>query len=152
MEDLSLKSLSELKEYAKENNIDLKGARSKTKVLAAILGLDQESTVISSDDNIIRGTEPEKRIPVSSSFSNEENVIGSRSADRVEAEKKDITTPKKEEEKTALFSEKNMHWQGVGHLKTGYNIVTKEAASKWLTKNVVREATPQEVATYYGKS
>jgi hypothetical protein len=151
MEDLSSKSLNELKEYAKENNIDIKGARSKAKVLAAILGLEEETTTLAVDDNIVRGPEPVKRVPKSSSFSNENNVIGSRAAENV-APKKDTPTPKQDENKIAIFSEKNMHWLGVGHLKTGYNIVTKEAASKWLTKNVVREATPQEVAAYYGKS
>jgi hypothetical protein len=151
MEDLSSKSLNELKEYAKENNIDIKGARSKAKVIATILGLEDGSTAVSVDDNIVRGPEPTKRIPTSSSFSNQDNIVGSRAAENVSS-KKDTPTPKKDENKTAIFSEKNMHWQGVGHLKTGYNIVTKEAASKWLTKNVVREATPQEVAAYYGKS
>ena len=54
-------------------------------------------------------------------------------------------------EKVALYSKGNIHWNGVGSLEKGYNIVTKEAAVKWLTRNSVREATPKEVAKHYGK-
>jgi hypothetical protein len=56
-----------------------------------------------------------------------------------------------EKEKIALFSKGNIFWSGVGSLTKGYNIVTKEASVKWLTKKSVREATPQEVAKHYGK-
>jgi hypothetical protein len=51
----------------------------------------------------------------------------------------------------AVFSKGNIFWSGVGSLTKGYNIVTKEASVKWLTKKSVREATPQEVAKHYGK-
>jgi hypothetical protein len=44
-----------------------------------------------------------------------------------------------------------MRWTGVGALVKGYNIVTKEAAEKWLTRQGVRKASAEEVATYYGK-
>lgn len=54
-------------------------------------------------------------------------------------------------EKVALFSKGNIYWSGVGSLEKGYNIVTKEASVKWLTKKSVREATPAEVAKHYGK-
>lgn len=54
-------------------------------------------------------------------------------------------------EKVALFSKGNIYWNGVGSLEKGYNIVTKEASVKWLTKKSVREATPAEVAKHYGK-
>lgn len=54
-------------------------------------------------------------------------------------------------EKIALYSERNLHWNGVGALEKGYNIVTKEASVKWLTHKAVREASPKEVAKHYGK-
>jgi hypothetical protein len=44
-----------------------------------------------------------------------------------------------------------MHWVKVGQLTPGYNIVTKEASEKWLTRKQVRIATPEELANYYGK-
>lgn len=61
---------------------------------------------------------------------------------------KKISQPK---EKVALYSIGNIHWNGVGSLEKGYNIVTKEESVKWLTRKNVREATPQEVAKHYGK-
>lgn len=54
-------------------------------------------------------------------------------------------------EKMALYSERNLHWNGVGALVKGYNIVTKEESVKWLTHKAVREASPKEVARHYGK-
>lgn len=78
-------------------------------------------------------------------------VIGSVAADRV-MEKPATPEPKPEStNKVALWSDKNIRWSGVGTLSKGYNIVNKEAAAKWLVKEGIREATPEEVATYYGK-
>ena len=51
----------------------------------------------------------------------------------------------------ALWSEKNVRWAEAGTLTKGYNIVTREAAEKWRGMRGIREATPEEVATYYGK-
>lgn len=55
------------------------------------------------------------------------------------------------QEKVAVFSERNLHWNGVGHLQRGYNIVTKEVSEKWLKHKAVRIAKPEEVAKHYGK-
>lgn len=57
----------------------------------------------------------------------------------------------KESGKIALWSDRNIRWTNVGELSKGYNIVTKEAAEKWLEKRGIREATPQEIASHYGK-
>ena len=65
--------------------------------------------------------------------------------------KKDVVEPEKANEKIAIYSSKNLHWLKVGQLKPGYNIVTKEASEKWLTRKQVRIATPEELASYYGK-
>jgi len=54
-------------------------------------------------------------------------------------------------EKIAVYSEKNLHWNGVGELEKGYNILSKEDSEKWLTNKSVRLATPDEVATFYRK-
>ena len=53
--------------------------------------------------------------------------------------------------KVALYSERNLHMDKLGALKVGYNIVSKEASEKWLTHRLVRIASPEEVASYYGK-
>ena len=65
--------------------------------------------------------------------------------------KKEVIEPGKTSEKIAIYSSKNLHWLKVGQLKPGYNIVTKEASEKWLTRKQVRIATPEELASYYGK-
>jgi hypothetical protein len=63
-------------------------------------------------------------------------------------EESKVENPK---EKIAVYSKGNIYWSGVGSLEKGYNIITKEASVKWLTKKSVREATPEEVAKHYGK-
>ena len=54
-------------------------------------------------------------------------------------------------DKVAIHSTKNVTWSGVGKVYTGYNIVDAEEAEKWLTRNHVRIATPEEVAKEFGK-
>lgn len=58
---------------------------------------------------------------------------------------------KEPKEKVAVYSSRNLSWNGVGELVTGYNIVTKENAEKWLTNKSVRSASPEEVKRAYGK-
>jgi hypothetical protein len=110
IEDLSKKTVMEIKSYAKKNNIDLFGVTTKVHMLEVISSWTpkQESTVNPKAEKLIN-------------------------------------------EKVALFSERNIFWNGVGEIIKGYNIVTKEVSEKWLTHNKVRTATPQEVAKYYGK-
>ncbi len=55
------------------------------------------------------------------------------------------------EDKVAIHSTKNVTWTGVGKVYRGYNIVTKAAADKWLTRSHTRLATPEEVAKEFGK-
>lgn len=64
------------------------------------------------------------------------------------------TAPKKAEspktETVAVYSERNLSWQGVGKISKGYNFVSKELAAKWLTLDPVREAKPEEVKSNLG--
>lgn len=65
-----------------------------------------------------------------------------------------VTPAKKAEpkkEKVAIHSSKNVTWSGVGKVYTGYNIVDADEAEKWLTRNHIRRATPEEVAKEFGK-
>jgi hypothetical protein len=64
---------------------------------------------------------------------------------------KDTEKPKDQVEKVALYSNRNIYWDGLGDLKVGYNIVSKEASEQWITRKAVRIAQPEEVASYYGK-
>jgi hypothetical protein len=59
-------------------------------------------------------------------------------------------TNKKEITKTALFSTKNVYWPGVGKIAKGYNIVKKDFATKWLTLDYIREASPEEISREFG--
>ena len=71
-------------------------------------------------------------------------AIGSSGAD-----KKDKVAPKpkkKEVETVAIFSTRNVTWNGVGKVYRGYNIVTPEQAEQWLKRDHTRLATPEEVA------
>lgn len=55
------------------------------------------------------------------------------------------------DEKVAVYSIRNLSWNGVGELTKGYNIVTKKDSEKWLTNKSVRSASPEEVKRAYGK-
>jgi len=60
-------------------------------------------------------------------------------------------TEEVKQEKVAVYSTRNVTWNGVGKVYRGYNIVTKEAADKWITRDHARLATPEEVAKEFGK-
>jgi hypothetical protein len=114
-----------------------------------------EGTVEADGQKVISGPKPVKRSPKSNLNSEKEgSPISSRAADAALSKPKVQTETKKQpvkDDKAALWSSKNMRWTGVGALVKGYNIVTKEAAEKWLTRQGVRKASAEEVATYYGK-
>jgi len=59
--------------------------------------------------------------------------------------------PKKSNKTVAIHSTKNVSWSGVGKVYRGYNIVTPEQSEKWLTRNHIRLATPEEVAKEFGR-
>lgn len=63
-----------------------------------------------------------------------------------EAKKK---TKNSSKEKVAVFSIRNLFWNGVGELNSGYTILPKEESEKWLSHKAVRLATPEEVAKHY---
>jgi hypothetical protein len=106
----------------------------------AVKAQEERNDVISSDK---MATSPNLSVT-----SNEENVIGSASA-----EKKEVSKPKdfREKDTVAVYSTRNVNWSGVGQVSKGYNIVTKQAADKWVTRNHIRIATPEEVARDFGK-
>jgi hypothetical protein len=103
---------------------------------------------------VISGPEKKKTTRTSNVHAKDNGAIGSHAADRALARKIDTTVKqekKDESEKIAVWSDKNIRWSDVGNLVKGYNIVNKEAAAKWLARQGIREATPEEVATHYGK-
>jgi hypothetical protein len=161
-ENFSEMTARELKEYAQVNNIDLGDTKTKTGIIAILTGTDShlaealeasEITDVEETRNgdAIMSVIPERTAPPQSNLApvNNDGVVASKAASRpkpvVEEEVKDVS------EKIALWSPKSITWENVGRLTPGYNIVTKEASEKWLTRNGIRIATPEEMATYYGK-
>lgn len=152
MMDFSKMTVSDLKSYAEEKGIDLGSAKTKTAILSVLTNTTSSiSNDASTPDNVIGSNKinNEKRVPISNARSNEDGVLTVGSADNFKNKefKKDTEKPTG---KVAIYSDKNMRWQGLGGISKGYNIVTKEAADRWLTRKGIREATPQEVATHYG--
>jgi hypothetical protein len=76
------------------------------------------------------------------------DIVEVKEIKQLKEEKVELKIPT---DKMALYSERNLHWNGVGALVKGYNIVTKEESVKWLNHKAVREASPKEVAKHYGK-
>ena len=121
MEDLAEKNVAELKAYAKKNNIDLYGTKTKIEILEVLASFVGEKPK----------PKPAKqpKVEVAPVVEKQEAV--------------DMT------DKVALYSTRNIHWgSGIGALKVGYNIVSKEASEKMVTHKAVRIATPEEPVSY----
>ena len=151
MSDLENMTVIQLKAYAEENGIDLKNAKTKTNILAELSNIRANISFVEEDPSVIGSSTivKEKRTPKSVTKSDEVGVVTTTSADNF---KNKVFEKAKNTDglKVAIYSEKNMHWDSVGRISKGYNIVSEEASEKWLSRKSVRKATPQEVATYYG--
>lgn len=79
-----------------------------------------------------------------------DGAIGATTAPRLPKKSTGAKASKKKET-VALHSTKNVTWNGVGKVYRGYNIVDQETANKWLTRDHIRIATPEEVAREFGK-
>jgi hypothetical protein len=101
-------------------------------------------------ENLIGSSVPSpksKKVSALGSVDNN-NLLGSRSADRRDKVSEKPEKPKVE--KVAIFSTKNVTWGSVGKVYRGYNIVSKDEAEHWLTRSHIRLATPEEVAKEFG--
>lgn len=152
-ENLTDLTVKELKEYAETNSINLEEAKTRAEIVAKITGIPATVAEVKPEEKkeqvVITGPVQEAKAPAVSNLNSEKDgIIASKVADKPVAKKQNKAEA---DEKVAIWSPKNSYWEGVGRVKTGYNIVTKEASVKWLTRKDVRLATPQEVATYYGK-
>lgn len=78
-------------------------------------------------------------------------AIGSVTAPRPKKSAAKKSMPVKKAETVAVYSTRNVTWNGVGKVYRGYNIVEKAAADKWLTRDHIRLATPEEVAKEFGR-
>lgn len=151
MSDFQNMTVVQLKAYAEENGVDLKDAKTKTKILATLNNIKAEISFVEEDSRVVGSSTivKEKRTPTSATKSDDGGVVTTTSADNFKNKVfEKIKNP--DNLKVAIYSEKNMHWVSVGRISKGYNIVSEEASEKWLSRKAVRKATPQEVATYYG--
>lgn len=132
-------AVKELKDKAESlKDLDIKISKPK-----AIPKTDKDN-VINSPETAKKGG---KKTPAIAPVNN--GIIGSSRVEKINKEKKSVV--KNEVEKVALHSTKNTHWDGVGSLSKGYNIVRKDRAERWLTRDHVRLATPEEVAKGYSR-
>jgi hypothetical protein len=72
-----------------------------------------------------------------------EAVINDTIGASIEKEEPKKEPPKKQ--KVALYSSRNVFWEGVGEVQRGYNFVTPEQADKWMTRIHIRFVTPEEI-------
>jgi hypothetical protein len=101
-----------------------------------------DNNVISSE-TVDKPSKPKKPAlaPVS------DGVVGSSNANKPDK----VAAVVDEKPTVAIHSTRNVSWNGIGKVSVGYNIVTKSAADKWLTRGHIRLATPEEVAKEYNK-
>ena len=80
-----------------------------------------------------------------------DGVIGS-STKTVTVSEPEVKAKPVVKETVAVYSTKNVSWDGYGHVKRGYNILPKDIAEKWVTirSHHARLATPEEVAKEFG--
>lgn len=151
MSDFQNMTVVQLKEYAKENSISLDDAKTKTKIISILANIKSSISSVEDSQDIIGSTATlrKNRVPKSSTKNDDSGVFTTTTADNFN--KKIFEKDKRiNSAKVAIYSEKNMAWSPIGRIKKGYNVVTKGESEKWLSLKGVREATPEEVATYYG--
>ena len=115
-------------------------------------GNTKEAETVAEDANVITGPKKataKKSVKQSSVGDVRDGIIGSKKAHDF-AKKSASVNEDSLSEKVAIHSTHNTNWTGVGKVKKGYNIVSKEASEKWLTRKHVRLATPEEVASEFG--
>jgi hypothetical protein len=126
--------------------ISLEQAESFSTVKDKINGMPEtdEGNVIGSSRTTASGGKKKAAIgPVTN------GAIGTTKID-VNKKTNQESKPGIEADMVAVFSTRNVLWQGVGSISKGYNIFSKSEADQWLTRGHVRLATPQEVAQEYG--
>ena len=103
--------------------------------------------VIEEEPVVVKAPEPEEEAPAIVPVA--DGVIGTGKVKK-KAEPKPKAPAAEKSDTVALFSSRNIAWQGVGKLVKGYNLVSADAAEKWLTLDAVRSANPEEIKTNLG--
>lgn len=98
---------------------------------------------IETTENGVIATPTKKRGKPAPSVMVVNGAIGSPGAERKDAPK--IVAEPKKKETVALYSSRNVMWEGVGEVKRGYNFVTPSQAEMWQQRIHIRLATPEEI-------
>jgi hypothetical protein len=103
-----------------------------------------------ASEDVITAPVPEDLVPGLGPVAN--GVMGTSLMSKTEKPKVSTNKPKLGDgDKVAVFSTRNVSWSEIGSkVNRGYNIMKKETADKWLTKDFIRLATPEEVAKEFG--
>lgn len=112
----------------------------------------EENIIEDVQENLISSPEPvEDTVPALSPVA--DGVMGSTKVKKTPTTKKPVAklADAADAKTVALYSTRNVVWQGVGKVQTGYNIVTKDQAEKWAARDHIRLVDPTEVAQELGK-
>jgi hypothetical protein len=101
------------------------------------------------NDNVIKNPVPKNFQKTTSPSNKPKNGVIGTPASTVK-QKENIQPKKSKEEKVAIHSSRSVNWPGVGEVRKGYNIIPKNKLDQWLSRDHVREATPEEVAEEFG--
>lgn len=114
-----------------------------------VADLDQDEEVLDEKEEVVTLPEPKTEKTVVEAV--EDNVVGTsvKTPKTAKPRSKSVEVPGRKD-KVAIHSSKNVTWSSVGTVYIGYNIVTPEAAEKWLERKHIRMATPEEVAKEFG--
>ena len=123
-------SVEELRELAKIKNISMPGAQRKPDMVFYIqeVGVSQEDIKNAKD-----------------ALKNNNKKIDEPVKKKVKNNSSDLSF-----DKIAIYSENNKFSLEYGRLEKGYNILDKDKAEFFLKMKNVRQASPQEVAEFYG--
>lgn len=58
----------------------------------------------------------------------------------------------KVEDQTVIYADKNLYFEGYGHIDKGFSVIKKENLEIFLQSKAVREVSAVELAKHYGKT
>lgn len=125
----------------------------KVEEVAAELNLEPKVSVVEEveDTKVISSASQNKNKPsdVAAGLTGvADGVIGTGTVKRKPAVKQ---AAKPVTDKVAIHSTKNVSWVGVGKVLKGINIVGKDQADKWLTRDHITLVNPEDVAKEFGR-
>ena len=65
---------------------------------------------------------------------------------------KKVTSKADVSEQTVIYSDKNLYFDGYGHVDQGFSIIDKANLDIYLQSKFVREVSAVELAKYYSKN